>query len=95
GSGARRQGGDRPRGRCHGIADRADRLRRKKKKLLRSWDRMVIPLPFTRALFLYGEPILVPRDGDVEEWRLRIEERMNNLADSAEREFDALWNGTK
>ena len=64
----------------------------KKKKLLRSWDRMVIPIPFTRALFLYGEPIVVPRDADMEEWRLRIEERMNSLADEAERDFDALWN---
>ncbi|HEX3109705.1 MAG TPA: hypothetical protein VHU41_11485 [Thermoanaerobaculia bacterium] len=52
---------------------------------------MVIPLPFTRALFLYGEPILVPREGDMEEWRTRVEERMNALADEAERDFDALW----
>jgi hypothetical protein len=35
--------------------------------------------------------MVVPRDGDVEEWRLRIEERMNALADEAERDFDALW----
>ncbi|HEV8434240.1 MAG TPA: hypothetical protein VGR95_12570 [Thermoanaerobaculia bacterium] len=52
---------------------------------------MVIPRPFTRALFLYGEPIVVPRDGDMEEWRTRVEERMNALADEAERDFDALW----
>lgn len=59
--------------------------------MLRSWDRMLIPLPFTRALFLYGEPIVVPREGDMEEWRVRVEERMNALADEAERDFDALW----
>jgi len=59
--------------------------------VLRSWDRMVIPLPFTRALFLYGEPIVVPREGGMEEWRTRVEERMNALADEAERDFDALW----
>jgi hypothetical protein len=52
---------------------------------------MVIPMPFTRAIFLYGEPILVPRDGDVEEWRARIEDRMNGLADDAERDFEKLW----
>ena len=45
---------------------------------------MVVPLPFTRALFLYGEPIVVPRDGKVEEWRGEIERRMNALADEAE-----------
>jgi hypothetical protein len=34
----------------------------------------------------------VPRDGNVEEWRVRIEKRMNDLADEADRDFDALWN---
>ena len=53
---------------------------------------MVVPIPFSRAIFLYGEPIVVPRDGDVEEWRRTVEERMNVLADQAERDFDALWN---
>ena len=45
---------------------------------------MVLPMPFTRALYLYGQPIVVPRDGDVEEWRLRVERAMNELADEAE-----------
>jgi hypothetical protein len=27
----------------------------------------------------------------MEEWRTRVEERMNALADEAERDFDALW----
>jgi hypothetical protein len=52
---------------------------------------MVVPLPFTRAIFLYGEPIVVPRHGDVEEWRNTVEVRMNALADEAEREFENLW----
>ena len=52
---------------------------------------MVVPLPFTRAIFLYGEPIVVPRDGDVEEWRNTVEMRMNALADEAERDFEKLW----
>ena len=45
---------------------------------------MVIPIPFTRALFLYGEPIVVPRDGDVEEWRARVENALNALEAEAE-----------
>jgi lysophospholipid acyltransferase (LPLAT)-like uncharacterized protein len=57
----------------------------KKKKVLRSWDRMVIPYPFSQALYLYGEPIVVPRDGDAEEWRLKLEQTLNALADEAER----------
>ena len=46
---------------------------------------MVFPLPFTRALYLYGAPMVVPRHGDSEEWRLRLERTMNELADEAER----------
>lgn len=52
--------------------------------MLRSWDRMVVPMPFSRALFLYGEPVVVPRDANVEELRVEIERRMNALADEAE-----------
>ena len=31
-------------------------------RTVRSWDRLQIPLPFTRALFTYGAPIYVPSD---------------------------------
>jgi hypothetical protein len=46
---------------------------------------MVVPYPFSKALFLYGEPMHVPRDGDVEEWRVTVEKTMNALAEEAER----------
>jgi lysophospholipid acyltransferase (LPLAT)-like uncharacterized protein len=46
---------------------------------------MVVPYPFTKAVFLYGEPLHVPRDADVEEWRLRVEQVMNDLAAEADR----------
>lgn len=52
---------------------------------------MVVPRPFTKALFLYGAPIAVPRDGDVEEWRVTLEQSLNALAEEAERDFDTLW----
>ena len=45
---------------------------------------MVIPMPFTRAIFLYGEPMVVPRDGDIEEWRFRVEDVLNALEREAE-----------
>lgn len=60
----------------------------KSKKRLRSWDRMIVPRPFSRAVYLYGEPIAVPRDGDVEEWRLKIETAMKDLAEEAEAEVN-------
>lgn len=34
------------------------------RKLLRSWDSYMIPLPFARAAFVVGEPVMVPPDLD-------------------------------
>jgi len=65
----------------------------RKKKRLRSWAQEVVPFPLSKALFLYGEPIVVPRDGDVQEWRMKIEQAMNALADEAEHDFETLWAG--
>jgi lysophospholipid acyltransferase (LPLAT)-like uncharacterized protein len=49
-----------------------------------SWDRMVVPMPFSRAVFLYGDPIFIGRDEDVEQARRRVESAMNGLATHAE-----------
>jgi len=46
---------------------------------------MVVPLPFSRVVYLYGAPMLVPRDDDTEAWRFALEKTMNELADDAER----------
>lgn len=58
-----------------------------RRKLLRSWDRFVVPLPFARGVFVWGEPIEVPRDLDeagVEALRLRLEETMLAMTDRAD-----------
>jgi lysophospholipid acyltransferase (LPLAT)-like uncharacterized protein len=60
-------------------------------KRLGSWDRMIVPKPFARAVFLYGEPIPIARDMDVEEARLTVERAMNDVADRAENHFEELW----
>ncbi len=52
---------------------------------------MIVPIPFTKALFLYGDPIVVPRDGDPEAFRLQLETTLNALSDQSERDFDDLW----
>lgn len=55
---------------------------------LRSWDRFLVPLPFTRGVVLWGEPIAVPKDLDeagIEEWRDRIERTLNAQAAEADR----------
>ena len=48
---------------------------------------MVVPIPFTRAAFLYGDPIEVARDEDVESARLRVQRAMNDLAEKADHYF--------
>ncbi|HVR42499.1 MAG TPA: lysophospholipid acyltransferase family protein [Thermoanaerobaculia bacterium] len=66
------------------------------RKTLPSWDRFEIPMPFSRTIFLYGEPVTIPRDldaEDLERWREEIERRMNALVEEGERDFDRLWSG--
>jgi lysophospholipid acyltransferase (LPLAT)-like uncharacterized protein len=43
---------------------------------LRSWDRFMIPLPFSRGVFVVGEPLRCEKDEEVEAFRLRIENAM-------------------
>ncbi len=66
------------------VAFSAARARR-----LASWDRTMIPSPFSRGLFVYGEPIVVSRDVDdegMEQYRLKLENALNRLTDAADRE---------
>lgn len=56
---------------------------------LRSWDRTLVPWPFARGLFLYGEPIRVARgadDSESERARERLEAEIDRLTDLADRE---------
>ncbi len=56
--------------------------------VLKSWDRFMLPLPFSRALVLFGEPIRVPANADdeaVEALRLRLQAEMRRLQDEADR----------
>ncbi len=54
---------------------------------LRSWDRTLLPLPFGRAVFVYGDPIVVPRDAD-EEARERIRRELEQAIDRVTDESD-------
>src|SRR5579862_604936 len=59
-----------------------------RRRVLRSWDRFHLALPFGRGAFLWGEPILIPAElepAGVEEARLLVEGRMNELARDADR----------
>ena len=57
-----------------------------RRKVVGSWDRFVVNLPFSRAVILWGEPIHVPRDADaagVEAGRFQVEEALNRLSADA------------
>lgn len=56
---------------------------------LGSWDRTLLPLPFGRGLFVYGEPLTVAREADAagrEEARRTLEQELDRLTDLADRE---------
>lgn len=59
-----------------------------RRRVMRSWDRMVVPLPFGRGVVVCGEPILVPRQN----WAVAlpaIQAALNAAADRADRLCDA------
>ncbi|BCW90265.1 hypothetical protein sos41_34330 [Alphaproteobacteria bacterium SO-S41] len=60
----------------------------KRRRLLSSWDRFVVPLPFTRGVFVWGEPIAVPAGAKGEALdaaRLQIEDSLNAVTREADR----------
>lgn len=57
-------------------------------RLIRSWDRFALALPFARGLFAWGTPIHVPENADadaIEALRLRLETRITALTDELDR----------
>ncbi len=57
-------------------------------RVLRSWDRFVVPNPFARAAVVFGEPILVPRDADregMETKRRELEAVLTHVSAEADR----------
>lgn len=54
-------------------------------KLLRSWDRFVVPLPFSAVHFVYGEPLVVERRGNLEQAAAELKARLDAAEAAAER----------
>lgn len=53
-------------------------------KVLNTWSRFVVNLPFSKLVLLSGEPVHVPRDADkdvMEEKRLELENKINDLVE--------------
>jgi len=56
-----------------------------------SWDRFLVPWPFSRVAIVIGEPVQIPRGGGAEqliEWQRRLEARMAEVCSDAERALD-------
>lgn len=64
----------------HPVALAASRGRR-----LSSWDRFLVPRPFSTVHFVYGEPLTVPRRAPYEPAAAELEARINAAEAEAER----------
>lgn len=62
-----------------------------RKKSLHSWDTMTVAKPFSRAIYLYGDPIVIGRHDDGEKMRQTLEKALNALADRVENNFEDVW----
>lgn len=49
-----------------------------------SWDRFMFPLPFSRGVYVVGEPVRHEKGEDVEEYRLRIENALRGITAKAD-----------
>lgn len=59
----------------------------KRRKLLNSWDKLVVPFPFSRIRYTYGEPLYVPRDAEgeaLDQLRAQLKNELLRIATLAE-----------
>jgi lysophospholipid acyltransferase (LPLAT)-like uncharacterized protein len=58
------------------------------RKVMRSWDHFVLPMPFSRVVVIYGEPICVPAYVTIDD-RLavqqEVEQRLQQITEMADR----------
>lgn len=57
----------------------------KRSIIANSWDKMIIPFPFTRATMTFGEPIFVPDDADDTVIKEKLAELQASLDELVER----------
>jgi len=56
----------------------------------RSWDRMILPKPFSRAVQIIGQPLDIPPEADetdLEQYRRKLELALNQVSDAADNYF--------
>ena len=63
----------------------------KRMKVFASWDRFILPYPFTKCLGIYGKPFYVPKDADKDDlmrYRNLLEKELNCLTKEADSCFN-------
>ncbi len=63
----------------------------KRMKVFASWDRFILPYPFTKCLGIYGKPFYVPKDADKDDlmrYRNLLEKELNCLTLEADSYFN-------
>jgi lysophospholipid acyltransferase (LPLAT)-like uncharacterized protein len=59
-----------------------------RRRVMNTWDRFVVGLPFSRGVFIFGEPIPVAADADdqaLERARVAVENELNRITAEADR----------
>ncbi|MBI9075592.1 MAG: lysophospholipid acyltransferase family protein [Desulfatibacillum sp.] len=62
----------------------------KRRKVFSSWDRFILPKPFTETLVIYGKPVMVPSEmapHEFEAKRQEVEDELNRITARAENEY--------
>lgn len=57
-------------------------------RITSSWDHFYIPKPFTRGVFVYGEPLFIAADSDDSEALDRVQQAMDATQEAADSYFD-------
>lgn len=61
-----------------------------RRRILQSWDAFLVPVPFSRAVYIWGEPMYVPRTAtkdEITKYQDTLEERLNLLTMKADNYF--------
>ena len=62
----------------------------KKIKIFSSWDRFILPYPFTKAKIVYGNPVYVPEDTEKKSYKLfeaKLEKELCRITEDVDRSF--------
>ena len=57
----------------------------RRRRVLGSWDRFLVALPFSRGVFVWGNPIRVAEEDDLDKARLAVEAELTRVTQEADR----------